>query len=57
MEVKSCKFGLDRIPDTKENILRHREMSFIDIFLEKIITALLQGYFLRLRYRHHRQTR
>ncbi len=57
MEVKSCKFGLDRIPDTKENILRHREMSFYRYLFRKIITALLQGYFLRLRYRHHRQTR
>ena len=34
MEIKSYKYGTDRLPDTKENILRHREMSFIDIFLE-----------------------
>lgn len=34
MIVKPYKYGVARLPDNKENILRHREMSFIDIFLE-----------------------
>lgn len=34
MIVKPYKYGIARLQDNKENILRHREMSFIDIFLE-----------------------
>lgn len=35
MEVTTDKFGLDRIPFNKEEILRHREMPLLDVLLEK----------------------
>lgn len=35
MELTVAKFGLDRIPFNKEEILRHREMPLLDVLLEK----------------------
>ena len=35
MELTVDKFGVDRIPFNKEEILRHREMPLLDVLLEK----------------------
>lgn len=35
MEVTIAKFGIDRIPANKEEVLRHREMPLLDVLLEK----------------------
>ena len=35
MGLNVAKFGVDRIPFNKEEILRHREMSLLDVLLEK----------------------